>query len=65
MKYNTEEEFIIDLINNKGKIFKDDYGRRWSYRNGQFYFNDLNENKDSIGLKCTHLFDTNITIEGK
>ena len=63
MTYMNVKEFVNNMLDNSGVIFKDNYGRRWKYERYKFYFSDIGE----IGftenkLSCLHLFRKYIYI---
>ena len=60
-KFQSVKEFVLTLIHNEGVVFFDEYGRQWRYQNHGFTFKDIcRDSKHEDGLKCVHLFGTNI-----
>ena len=63
-KYSSVKEFVCDLIENEGVIFRDHFGRRWLYKNYEFLFSDI-DSQFKHGLDCLHLYETGIKKEQK
>jgi DnaJ-class molecular chaperone len=62
-KFNSVKEFVNWLIDNEGKILADGYGRQWKYERYGFQFKDIGTNDVfNDGLKCVHLFGTQIGV---
>jgi hypothetical protein len=62
MAYKSVKEFVSDMIDNEGAVFKDSYGRRWKYERYNFHFADLGQaefTEDKVA--CLHLFGTEIS----
>ena len=60
MKHASPNEFICDMIDNEGDVFRDGYGRCWMYLNYRFMFKDIGECEWNEGLSCLHLFGSEI-----
>ena len=60
-KYDSVKEFINDLIDNEGCVFKDEYGRCWMYNDCNFWHKDLCDSEWVYGLFCLHLYGTGIS----
>ena len=61
MKYQSVDEFVNDMLNNEGVVFRDNYGRAWSYSNFNFWFQDLGDDELKEGIACLHLYGTEIS----
>jgi len=61
-KYSSVKEFVCDLIDNEGVIFRDNYCRRWAYRDYEFIYADI-DSQFQHGLDYLHLYGTGITKE--
>ena len=63
IKFKTVQEFVSWLIQNPTKEIADGYGRKWKYRNFEFYFKDIGT-KDEYkeGIKCLHLYQTPLYV---
>ena len=56
VRFKSVKEFVCSMIENKGKIFADKYGREWMYENKRFTFKDIGpRERHEEGLKCLHL----------
>jgi hypothetical protein len=62
IKFNSVKDFVNWLIDNEGRILADGYGRQWKYQNSIFYFKDISNTVFEDGLKCAHLFGTQIIV---
>jgi len=64
-KYDSANQFVADLMDNAGKTFADDYGRKWMYSGFEFYHQDLGDDSFHKGIFCLYLFGTAIKIHGE
>lgn len=60
IEFEKPQDMLNWLIYNEGDKLFDSYGREWVYMEYQFYFKDINETFSKPGLKCLHLFATEL-----
>lgn len=62
IRFDTVQELLNFLITNDDRELADNYGRKWKYRKFKFYFQDITDNEYKEGIKCLHLYQTQLRI---
>ena len=60
LEFGSAKDMVCWLMDNEGVSLSDLYNRTWIYENYEFHFTDIGQHFPESGLKCLHLYDTEI-----